>query len=179
MRSGSLWCRVLHEHRLCGLRSPRLAATEPTIPQGALGAPLTAIFALVLARASYRSTPGAIRRNRFPAQNAERGHGFTSDSAVTPGKGSCPVVKLVFLRAFTGTTSPACRKYFLTQLALMPLASVNCCPSACPHLLTFLVCVTFRPSRLTQPCLNPEIEIGATIANQFFSGPEEAGASAL
>jgi hypothetical protein len=80
------------------------------------------------------------------------------------------VVKLVFLRAFTGTTSPACRKYFLTQLALMPLASVNCCPSACPHLLTFLVCVTFRPSRLTQPCLNPDIEIGATIANQFFSG---------
>src|SRR5271163_3138438 len=70
---------VLHEHRLRGLRSPRLAATEPTIPQRALGSPLTAIFALVLARASYRSTPGAIRRNRFPAQNAESGHGFTSD----------------------------------------------------------------------------------------------------
>jgi len=51
---------VLHEHRLRGLRSPRLAATEPTIPQGALGAPLTATFALVLARASYRSTSGAI-----------------------------------------------------------------------------------------------------------------------
>jgi hypothetical protein len=50
---------VLHEHRLRGLRSPRLAAIEPTIPQGALGSPLTAIFALVLARASYRSEPGS------------------------------------------------------------------------------------------------------------------------
>jgi hypothetical protein len=42
---------VLHEHRLRGLRSPRLAATEPTNPQGALGAPLTATFALVLIEA--------------------------------------------------------------------------------------------------------------------------------